>query len=1083
MIGLSILLGAALEAGLGVLAEAGFGDEARALKERLTKKDERERQAAFDRAFDQAVEVVGDDDLRPLLEHRPFREAVVAGLLDPEQGFDVKAVAEGWGEDLPMHARTLRRFFSTLENSLLADETWGPLLDRYQELRFRGDVLAALREHKLDVPARQVVSMVNAQLTGSGAIAMGPGAVAAGEGGVAVGGNVLGDVIQAVVKRLVIEKVEVSIPGPQPETLRQRYLAEVVAETNRLPWVSLDPDYADPNRGESLKLADVYTSLDTAQLERVESEDELRAYLLRQGEARRISAQAMIDSQPRLALLGDPGSGKSTLVNFLAYVLAQAGRAEDPDLWLERLRKTGPWSHGALLPLRVVLRDFAAGLPEDARCGHYSLLLSYVRRTLETWGLDDFWPHLQACLAEPQEPLLVLLDGLDEVPSSKRRVVVETLNDLVSRYPAHRYLVTCRIYAYIGQTWQMHGFHQATLAPFNQEQIAHFINAWYDELAGRDRFSPEEARTRAGRLRGAVTRHDLRGLAERPLLLTVMALLHTFRGQLPDDRVELYRWTVDLLLRRWEARVGDEEGIVEALSIPGLKLSDLEAGLYEVAFRAHAGQSQQEGTADVAEKDLRQWLAPYLGGSWDKAGQFVDYVRERAGLLIRHKPDAYTFPHRTFQEYLAACHLLAFQDFPGEAARLAREDSDRWREVFILAAGQAARSHRLSSALSAVNALCPRGCAAKEMPDEDWLAASLAGEALVEIGLIGAGRDALGQVLLERMRGWLVALLQAGALAPRQRVDAGDVLAKLGDVRFRADACRLPDEPMLGLVEVPAGRFGMGTQAEDIPVLLDRFGGERAYYEPELPQHGVDLSTYYIARYPVTQAQYLAFVEAGGYQEPRYWREAQAAGIWRAGQVRGWAEDVPRDRPDDFGEPFSLPNHPVVGVTWYEVLAYCRWLTEQLRAWERTAEPIRRLLCEESWQVRLPTEAEWEKAARGAEGRIFPWGDEPDSERANYGDTGIGSTSAVGCFPGGGSPYGVLDMAGNVWEWCHSLYKPYPYKQEGGREGLGVEGERVLRGGAFFVYERDVRCAYRLRYLPYYRLNFIGFRVVVAPGL
>jgi formylglycine-generating enzyme required for sulfatase activity len=155
-----------------------------------------------------------------------------------------------------------------------------------------------------------------------------------------------------------------------------------------------------------------------------------------------------------------------------------------------------------------------------------------------------------------------------------------------------------------------------------------------------------------------------------------------------------------------------------------------------------------------------------------------------------------------------------------------------------------------------------------------------------------------------------------------------------------------------------------------------------------------------------------------------------------------------------------------VGVTWYEALAYCRWLTEQLRAWERRAEPIRQLLCEESWQVRLPGEAEWEKAARGTEGRIFPWGNEPDPDRANCGDTGISSTSAVGCFPGGGSPYGVLDMAGNVWEWCHSLYQPYPYKQEDGQEDLGAGGTRVLRCGSFDSSLRCVRCASRLRSSP-----------------
>ncbi len=333
------------------------------------------------------------------------------------------------------------------------------------------------------------------------------------------------------------------------------------------------------------------------------------------------------------------------------------------------------------------------------------------------------------------------------------------------------------------------------------------------------------------------------------------------------------------------------------------------------------------------------------------------------------------------------------------------------------------------------------------------------------------------------MRGWLVALLQAGALVPRQRVDAGDVLARLGDVRFKAEAWYLPDEPLLGFVEVPAGRFVMGTRAEGIPALLDRFGGERAYYEREAPQHEVDLPIYYIARYAVTQAQYLAFIEAGGYQEPRYWPEAQAAGIWRDGQVKGLGDNVPRDRPYDFGEPFSLPNHPVVGVTWYEALAYCRWLTEQLRAWERTAEPIRRLLREKSWQVRLPSEAEWEKAARGTDGRIFPWGNEPALDRAKYDDTGIGSTSAVGCFPGGASPCGALDMSGDVWEWCHSLYRPYPYKQEDGREDLGAEGKRVLRGGSSYDNQRLVRCASRSRLYPYFRSPNLGFRICVAPGL
>jgi formylglycine-generating enzyme required for sulfatase activity len=142
----------------------------------------------------------------------------------------------------------------------------------------------------------------------------------------------------------------------------------------------------------------------------------------------------------------------------------------------------------------------------------------------------------------------------------------------------------------------------------------------------------------------------------------------------------------------------------------------------------------------------------------------------------------------------------------------------------------------------------------------------------------------------------------------------------------------------------------------------------------------------------------------------------------------------------------------VVGVTWYEALAFCRWLTLALREQGELRE---------SEEVMLPSEAHWEKAARGTDGCIYPWGDEADPNRANYNDTGIGTTSAVGCFPGGTSPYGLEDASGNVLEWC----------------GDG----RVVRGGAFDYVARFVRCAYRDFGDPTTRYGRLGFRVVVSP--
>jgi formylglycine-generating enzyme required for sulfatase activity len=250
--------------------------------------------------------------------------------------------------------------------------------------------------------------------------------------------------------------------------------------------------------------------------------------------------------------------------------------------------------------------------------------------------------------------------------------------------------------------------------------------------------------------------------------------------------------------------------------------------------------------------------------------------------------------------------------------------------------------------------------------------------------------------------------------------------------------------------EVPAGPFLMGSTDED-----------GMAYSREKPQHTYEVEQpYAISRYPVTNAQYAAFVQAGGYGERRYWTEA------------GWAWREGVSEPPSLGESWDLPNHPRVAVSWYESVAFCCWLTDVLRECGRL---------EGGQEITLPTEPQWEKAARSDDGRIYPWGSEPDPERANYADTGIGSTSAVGCFLGGASPCGAEDLSGNVWEWTRSLYENYPYDPGDGRENLEEGGSRVVRGGAFDPPEYGVRCAYRNYWnYPHDRLRDHGFRVVVS---
>jgi formylglycine-generating enzyme required for sulfatase activity len=1101
MIGLSILLGAALEAGLGVLAEAGFGDEARALKERLTKRSEKERRLAFDRVLKQAVEVVGDDDLRPLLEHQPFREAVIAGLLDPEQGFDVRAMAEAWGEELPVHARTLRHFFSALENALLADETWGPVLERYEQLRFREDVLAALHERQLDVSSRQVVSMVNAQLTGSGAIAQGPGAVAAGAGGVAVGRDVLGDVIRMVVQQIVVEKVEVTTaqPGPQPDDLRVAYLEHLIGECGQMRLLGLDTSagHAGAGEEENVRLESVYVHLDTTRLategeeetgqrrarvkakrkvKETSDEVDLPDWLRVIGEEgrQRITALKAAARWERLVLTGGPGSGKSTFVNYLALCLAVGSLpvearpfSLEPDTYLPG------WTAGFWpLPVQVVLRDFARQLPIDTSRATADLLWQYIQSQLAPL---EFGPLLQEALLAGQA--LVILDGLDEVPEesvewpiSPRRLVLETVADFSRHFPRARYLVTCRQASYV-PPWTLREFEEAPLAEFDEAKRDRFCELWYAELARRGQLDAHQVSAKVVGLQRAIRRPDLARMAGNPLLLTVMALVHAREPELPEARALLYDKCVDVLLWLWERRKADEARPADLLTL-------LETGrvdrtffvrtLDRLAYEVHTEGGTQEGEADIRTSALITRLSalhPTQDLNW--AREVVTFIRERAGLLVERRADevdpVLAFPHRTFQEYLAACWLTEGEDTAAKAAELARQ-GDHWWEVVKLAAGRLLYVERkMTQPLLLLDFLCP------EQAGDDsacWRLSQLAGEVFLELKPEQMLRDATTgeqvQARLDRVRRRLVAALrQDQALAPRQRADAGDVLAQLGDPRFREDAWYLPDEPLLGFVEVPDGSFLMGTREEDIPALLERYGGERDYYEWEAPQHEVKLPTYYVARYPVTVAQFRAFVHTSEYQ---------AQGPWERYSGRD--------------------NHPVVVVSWYDAQAYCAWLTEQLRAWEGTPEPLARLLRQEDWQVRLPTEPEWEKAARGTDGRVFPWGDEPDPNRANYDDTGIGGTSAVGCFPGGASPYEVEELSGDVWEWTRSLWgknweKPdfkYPYRVDDDRENVeaGANVSRVLRGGTFYFNRRYVRCASRYG-LSYWNLN-LGFRVVVAPG-
>jgi formylglycine-generating enzyme required for sulfatase activity len=241
-------------------------------------------------------------------------------------------------------------------------------------------------------------------------------------------------------------------------------------------------------------------------------------------------------------------------------------------------------------------------------------------------------------------------------------------------------------------------------------------------------------------------------------------------------------------------------------------------------------------------------------------------------------------------------------------------------------------------------------------------------------------------------------------------------------------------------VEIPGGPFVMGSDRSVDPMALDN---ER--WSSSIAQGTVDLPAFLIGRHEVTVAEFRSFVEAA-----RFKVDVQA--------LRGQAE------------------HPVTFVSWPDALAYCRWLESTLKSSPGTPARIGQLL-RDGWRVTLPTEAQWEKAARGSDGRIFPWGNQPRRDRANYESTG---TTPFGRFQCPECPFPVDDMSGNVWEWTRSPYQPYPYDETDDAKNLEADALWVMRGGHFGDPAQYVRAAARGAADPGARRGFIGFRVAIA---
>jgi formylglycine-generating enzyme required for sulfatase activity len=409
------------------------------------------------------------------------------------------------------------------------------------------------------------------------------------------------------------------------------------------------------------------------------------------------------------------------------------------------------------------------------------------------------------------------------------------------------------------------------------------------------------------------------------------------------------------------------------------------------------------------------------GNAPEATADFVlQHLAETVGLMVERPNGGFGFVHVNFQEYFAAVAIAQrAQRSIDTALDILRThlDDDRWRNVTTLAVayiGVIQRRDEVAGDLAWDLASTNAGRPGRSIV--------LAGEAVVAASPDGVSPPARALIVQA-----LPTVIRSQHAAVKERADAGDALASLGDPRFRADMGYLPDDPLLGFVRIDAGPFMVSTWPSSA---FDGTWGQRVSHLP----------AYLIARYPVTVEQFREYIQVSR---------------------------ITAAHPDALLGP---SNHPVVGVSWFDAQAYCEWLTRMLRSSDKAAAGITTALGAPGagWAVRLPTEEQWERAARGGDDRPYPWGMKADPDCANYFDTGLLRTTAVGTFPKGASVDGVEDLSGNVWEWTLSPFDS------------STQQRRVLRGGAFSRGEQDIRTTSRNSDLPDARYDNLGFRVVIC---
>jgi formylglycine-generating enzyme required for sulfatase activity len=819
-------------------------------------------------------------------------------------------------------------------------------------------------------------------------------------------------------------------------------------------------------------LSSIYIDLDT------KADRESRTRVL--GTASKHSASDTIPAlrwlavNPHLVLIGLPGSGKSTLLKYFSFCLAKSGLDPESE-WRARL-DFWPREELDLIPVFVELRHFAASLHALHRpfpkTGRGSELADFILRQLKAAGLEECKEPLKAALRGGKA--IVFLDGLDEVPDADndvRRFVLDAVKEFSHDLPTtNRVVVTCRPRSYEDRAWRLDRFPHAELASLSRDKIHNFIDRFYMEVERRDHEVKSVTKGRTDTLKSALQRPELRELATNPFMLTVMAWLHRSE-ELPRKRALILHALIEQLLHKWEVRKQRDdpihtETLPELLREHGLDISSFRRVLSRLAFESRDSKlspSSIQGSASgvsIPRSRLMTELENLLPQdkitstnreAW--ALNIIQFIDRRTGLLIPEGTDSFTMPYK-LQEFLAGEHLTNNDEleelgprfglkpeeshFHTVAAQLI-DETGYWDEVVKWSGGIQAH---VRSSDNTPRELAVQLCESDHEPKAVQLRRALiAHEILIEVGLakLVSNHKRLGleciKVVSERLEEFIPFDKE---ISIRDHAAAASARGWMDELPHGV-GLDLKKVPNIAWVKFSAGEYKLAAQSGRV--------------EPDRVikiQH-----PYCISRYPVTVAQFQAFVDDGGYTTAEYWN-------WQGASEQWIQEAKDGTGPANYENVYQTPNHPRVGVNWFEAMAFCKWLNKKL------ALPAN--------SIHLPSSEEWLNAAKDIFGLWWAMDDDDSSftpDRCNIALSNIDHTSPVGLFPKGDTPkgtgneYGVADMAGNVWEWCRTSIRSgaTSYWARGGSWNTGQ-------------YSRHVSPLVRA-FNASDRFNDLGFRLVL----